>query len=242
MTEDTIALYYSSSPNVYKVMIALEELELPYELVFVDLSRGEQFDPANLGGSLAAKVPVLRDPEPPWGGAPATIMESGAILHYLAEKTGRLLPDDPAARSAAMQWLFWQMGNLGPIGGQYWHFRTFAPRLEPETDFTYPARRYTRMLTAIWDVMECRLTEVPFLSGDIYSIADIACYPWAAYLTPDANGGHAAIGRWRAALAERPAVVRAYARNSDFEVGYGRNERQGVAYPWDGLKRHTIVS
>src|SRR5437763_323120 len=110
-------LFYSSSPNVYKVMIALEELGLHYRLVLVDLSAGEQKDPARLGGAIHGKVPVLRDEAPADGGEPVTLMESGAILQYLAEKTGRLMPVTPRGRMEVMQWMFWQMGGLGPIGG-----------------------------------------------------------------------------------------------------------------------------
>lgn len=124
-------LFYSSSPNVYKVMIALEELGLPYELRLVDLSQGEHKDPARLAGALHGKVPVLRDETPLDGGAAITVMESGAILQYLAEKTGRLLPDSPRGRLEAMQWLFWQMGGLGPIGGQAWHSGRSRPGSNP---------------------------------------------------------------------------------------------------------------
>ncbi|MEO8296367.1 MAG: glutathione S-transferase N-terminal domain-containing protein [Burkholderiales bacterium] len=236
-----IELFYSPSPNVYKVMIALEELALPYDITFVDLSQGQQFEPAKLGGSVAAKVPVLRDTEPAWGGEPVSVMESGAILQYLAEKTGALMPADPAGRILTMQWLFWQMGHLGPIGGQHWHFKAFAPRIEPDTNFDYPRRRYTRMLDALWAVMERRLAQVPFLAGD-YSIADVACYPWAQYLWPEDVSTYPCLSQWKATIAERPAVQQAYARNAAVKTEYGRTERQTIAYPWEGLRQHTIVA
>jgi GST-like protein len=233
-------LFYSSSPNVYKVMIALEELELPYELRLVDLSLGEQKDPARLAGAVHGKVPVLRDDAPLDGGAPITVMESGAILQYLAEKTGRLLPPGPRGRLQAMQWLFWQMGGLGPIGGQAWHFRSFAPRLEPTTDFRYPRNRYDKMLAALWDVMEARLAQVDYLAGE-YSIADIACFPWIRYLAPDDPVRHAKLLAWRDRIEARPAVARWLQRNEAFNTPYGRNERGGLAYPFDGLARHVLV-
>jgi len=233
-------LFYSSSPNVYKVMIALEELELDYRLVLVDLSAGEQKDPAKLGGAIHRKVPVLRDDAPADGGEPFTVMESGAILQYLAEKTGRLLPAAPRGRMEVMQWLFWQMAGLGPIGGQAWHFRAFAQRLEPDTDFRYPRNRYDNMLRALWDVMEKRLQEGEYLAGD-YSIADIACFPWIRYVPPDDPARHVGLLRWRDRIEARPAVARAFERNLSFQTPYGRNERAGIAYPFEGLARHVIV-
>ncbi len=233
-------LFYSSSPNVYKVMIALEELDLDYSLVFVDLSQGEQHDPARLAGAIHGKVPVLRDEAPADGGEAVTIFESGAILQYLAEKTGRLLPAAPRGRMEAMQWLFWQMGGLGPIGGQVWHFRALAPRLEPDTDFRYPSSRYNNMQRALWAVMERRLQDRDWLAGG-YSIADIACFPWIRYLAPDDPNKYARLLAWRDRIEARPAVARCYERNLTQPTPYGRNERAGIAYPFEGLAQHLIV-
>lgn len=236
-----LELFYSSSPNVYKVMIALEEMGLDYSPVFVDLSRGEQFDPARLAGAVTAKVPILRDHAPQDGGGPFTVIESGAILQYLAEKTGRLLPAAPRARSAAMQWLFWQMANIGPMGGQYWHFHMLAPRLAPDADLGYPQARYAKMLDASVDVMERRLAQAPYLAGDDYSIADIACFPWLRYLKLGTPEDRPNVTRWREAIEARPAVAATYARNLAIATPYGRNERQGVAYPFEDLAKHTLV-
>lgn len=233
-------LFYSSSPNVYKVMIALEELDIAYRPVFVDLSAGEQKDPARLAGAVHGKVPVLRDDAPLDGGEPVTVMESGAILQYLAEKTGRLMPSAPRGRLEVMQWLFWQMGGLGPIGGQAWHFRAFAPKLEPDTDFRYPRSRYDNMLRALWDVMEKRLAAGDHLAGD-YSIADIACFPWIRYIAPDDPARYRRLLAWRDRIEARPAVARAFERNLHFKTPYGRNERGGVSYPFDGLARNVLV-
>ena len=236
----TMKLFYSTSPNVYKVMIALEELELPYELQLVDMSKGEQKDPAKLAGAIHGKVPVLVDAAPADGGAPVTVMESGAILQYLAEKTGRLLPASARGRLEAMQWLFWQMGHLGPIGGQLFHFRTFAPKLEPEADLRYPRQRYENMQRALWDVMETRLSKAEWLAGE-YSIADIACFPWIRYLSPDDAARHSRLLAWRDRIEQRPAVGRWLERNGSFKTPYERNERGGLAYPFEGLARHTLV-
>lgn len=233
-------LFYSSSPNVHKVMLALEELGLDYRLRLVDLSKGEHKDPANLAGAIHGKVPVLRDDAPADGGEPITIMESGAILQYLAEKTGCLLPAAPRGRLQAMQWLFWQMGGLGPIGGQAWHFRAFAPKLEPDTDMRYPRSRYDNMLRALWDVMERRLASADYLAVE-YSVADIACFPWIRYLPPDGPARYAQLLAWRDRIEVRPAVARWLERNLAFQTPYGRNERGGVAYPFEGLDRHVIV-
>ena len=237
-----IELFYSSSPNVYKVMIALEEMQLDYCVTFVDLGKGQQFDPERIGGSLAAKVPVILDHAPAWGGAAFSVMESGAILQYLAEKSSLFLSRSPEKRSETMQWLFWQMGNLGPIGGQFWHFHAFAERIEPQTNFAYPRRRYARMLAALWSVMEKRLAQTSYLASD-YSIADMACYPWVRYLLSTENEvSFPRLAAWRDAITARPAAVRAYEKNAQIQTGYDRNERGGVAYSFDALRQHTIIA
>jgi GST-like protein len=236
-----IELFYTSSPNVYKVMIGLEEMGLSYTPVFVDLSKGEQFDPLKIAGSPTSKVPVLRDHEPSMGGGSLTVFESGAILQYLAEKTGRFLSQEPRHRLEALQWLYWQMANVGPIGGQYWHFHSFAHRIEPGTDFAYPKRRYARMLDALWTVMEKRLGEQEYLA-DSYSIADIACFPWVKYLGLGGAELRPNLARWHDAIAARPAVVATFAKNVEIKTAYGRNERQGIAYPWENLAKNTLVS
>ena len=167
-----IELYFCTSPNVYKVVIALEELGLPYALKSVDLSKGAHFDPANLSGANTAKLPVIRDDEPADGGDPVVVFESGAILQYLAEKTGRLMPVDPRGRLTVMQWLFWQMAGLGPMAGQNGHFNVYAPEKVP-----YAMERYTKETSRLYGVLNKRLSDRPFVAGD-YSIADMAAYPW----------------------------------------------------------------
>ena len=236
-----IDLYFATSPNVYKVCIALEEMALDYRLVPVDLSQGAHLDPAKLGGAMTGKVPVIVDHAPADGGAPVTVVESGAILQYLAEKTGQFIGTTPRGRTEVMEWLFWQMGGLGPIGGQLWHFRAFAPIIAPDFDNSYALNRYDRMFARIWRTMDERLAAEPYLAG-AYSVADMACYPWVAYLAPaDGIEAYPHVLRWRDALAARPAVQAAYARAQALDVGYERNELGTALLPWDGIMQHVIT-
>ena len=237
-----LELYFATSPNVLKVVIALEELNLNYRLIAVDLSKGEQHDPVKLGGAVTAKVPVLRDDAPSDSGPPLVLAESGAIMAYLGEKFGRYSGSSPRERTEVMQWLFWQMGGLGPIGGQTWHFEIFAPKLAPETDHEYGRRRYQNMLSALWRVMETQLTRHHFLAGD-YSIADMACFPWVSYLeAQEGIDAYPQIRRWRDAIAARPAVRRAFGRYTEIDTGYARNDKGVSLFPWEGLVTHVIVT
>ncbi|MFQ5772883.1 MAG: glutathione S-transferase N-terminal domain-containing protein [Kiloniellaceae bacterium] len=199
----TIELYTWSTPNGRKISIALEEFELPYTVHPVDIGKGEQFEPAFLKISPNNRIPAIVDPDGP-GGAPISVFESGAILIYLAEKTGRFLPAEPRARTAAMEWLMWQMGNFGPMLGQAHHFRRFA-----KEKLRYAIERYTNEARRLYGVLDRRLGEAEYLAG-AYSIADMATLPWAARhpwqgleLEEFAN-----VKRWYDALAARPAVRR----------------------------------
>ncbi len=169
-----IDLYASGSPNVLKVLFMLSEVELPYTLHHVRVMAGEQYSPAFLALNPNAKVPVIVDHEGP-GGQPFTLFESGAILLYLAEKTGRLLPHEPAARYVALQWLMFQMAGIGPMFGQALHFSYVAP---PGND--YGRARYVTEARRLYGVLDHRLGEAAYLAGEDFSIADIAAYPWAA--------------------------------------------------------------
>lgn len=236
-----IELYFATSPNVYKVNIALEEMALEYRLVPVDLSQGAHLDPGKLGGGVTGKVPVIVDHAPAGGGDPVTVVESGAILQYLAEKQGQFIGATPAERTTVMQWLFWQMGGIGPIGGQLWHFRAFAPMIAPDFDNSYALNRYDRMFARLWRTMDDQLADRPYLAG-AYSIADMACYPWIIYLAPaDGREAYPNIARWQADLAARPAVAAAYARARTLDVGYERNELDTALMPWDGILQHVIT-
>lgn len=237
-----LELYFATSPNVLKVVIALEELNLIYRLVPVDLSKGEQHDPALLGGAITAKVPVLRDDAPSDSGPPLVLAESGAIMFYLGEKFGRYIGAVGRPRTAVMQWLFWQMAGLGPISGQTWHFEIFAPLLAPHADHDYGRRRYQNMLSALWRVMERQLTDQHFLAGD-YSMADMACFPWVSYLhAQEGIAAYPAIERWHDAIAARPAVRRALGRYAEIDTGYARNAKGVSLFPWDGLVANVIVT
>ena len=204
-----ITLYGMGSPNVVKIYIALEELGLRYTVQPVDVFTGKQFDDAFLKLNPNAKVPVIVDAEGP-GGKPYTCFESGAILLYLAEKTGKLLPKDPAARFDAIQWLMTQMSTLGPMFGQYVHFMRFAP-----AGNDYSKSRYLTQVHRVCEVMDQRLATATYLAGAEYSIADIACFPWMrvipALIGPDAMAKLPNIARWLKPIEDRAAVKKALA-------------------------------
>jgi GST-like protein len=201
-----IDLYYWTTPNGHKITIFLEETGLPYAIKPININTGEQFDPAFLAISPNNRIPAIVDREPPDGGEPLPVFESGAILMYLGGKSGRFFPGDFRERCECVQWLFWQMGNLGPMAGQNHHFGLYAPQKIP-----YAIDRYVKETSRLYAVLNKRLADREFIVGD-YTIADMACYPW---IRPDrqqqdmANFPH--VERWRQAIAARPAVQRAYA-------------------------------
>ena len=199
-------LYYWTTPNGHKITIYLEEVGLPYTLKPIDISKGQQFDPAFLAISPNNRIPAIVDHAPADGGAPLPVFESGAILLYLADKTGRLIPHDPRTRWECIQWLFWQMAGLGPMAGQNHHFGLYAPEKLP-----YAIDRYQRETGRLYAVLNKRLAGREFICGE-YSIADIACYPWVLPERQAQNiDDFPELKRWKAAIAARPAVVRAYA-------------------------------
>jgi len=196
-----IELHGMGSPNVQKVVLALEELQLPYRFHFVNVFLGEQFKPDFTRLNPNSKVPVIVDPDGP-GGKPITLCESGAILMYLADKTGRLLAKDARERALTQQWLMFQMASIGPMFGQNFHFRMFAP---PGND--YSRSRYATEVERICDVLDARLSESTYLGGAEYSIADIAAWPWLRGIKRPAtgDGSRAALWRWIDAVGARPA-------------------------------------
>jgi GSH-dependent disulfide-bond oxidoreductase len=204
-----ITLYGMGSPNVVKIFIALEELALPYTVHPVDVFTGKQFDEAFLKLNPNAKVPVIVDPDGP-GGKPYTVFESGAILLYLAEKTGKLLPKDTAARFDAIQWLMTQMSTVGPMFGQYVHFLRFAPGGND-----YSKSRYLTQAYRVCEVIDRRLAGSDYLGGSEYSVADIATFPWMrgvpTFLGAEAAAKLPNVLRWIKAIDERPAVQKALA-------------------------------
>ena len=199
----SIELHTWRTPNGYKVSIMLEELGLPYSVHAVDISKNEQFDPNFLAISPNNKIPAILDPDGP-GGKPLAVFETGAIMFYLAEKTGSpLFPTHGEARYKTMQWLMWQMGGFGPMLGQAHHFRRFAKEQIP-----YAIDRYTDETRRLYGVMDKQLGQSEYLAGDAYSIADIASYPWAArheWQGIDLND-MPNVKRWYDQLGRRPAV------------------------------------
>ncbi len=211
-----IDLYTWPTPNGHKVHILLEELELPYAVHPINIGAGDQFDPKFLKISPNNKMPAIVDPDGP-GGKPYGVFESGAILLYLAEKTGRFMPKDMAGRYDVIQWLMFQMGGIGPMFGQANHFRDYAPEKIP-----YAIERYTKEAGRLYGVLERRLEGRDFLCGD-YSIADMASYPWCANF--ERRGQNPAdfprAKAWVDRIAARPAVERGMAVLAE-------NRRQGA--------------
>jgi GST-like protein len=205
-TAKMIDLYFWTTPNGYKPLIFLEEAGVPYTILPVNISKGEQFEPAFLEISPNNRIPAIVDSAPRNGGASIPLFESGAILLYLAEKTGRYLPKDPAGRAEVMQWLFWQMGGLGPMLGQNLHFSAYAPEQIP-----YAIERYQNETERLYRVMDTRLADWPYLAG-AYSIADMASYPWIIRLEREQPrlARFPNLRRWVEAIGQRPAVIRAY--------------------------------
>ena len=206
-----IRLYTWTTPNGRKASIMLEECALAYRAHRIDIGKGEQFRPEFLAISPNNKIPAMVDHDPPGGGAPISLFESGAMLLYLAEKTGRFIPTDLWGRMEVMKWLFWQVGGLGPIAGQIGHFNVYAPEKVP-----YAIERYTKETNRLYGVLDRRLADRAFVAG-AYSIADIACYPW---IVPHAAHGQDLddfphLKRWFETIAARPATIRAYEGTTD---------------------------
>ncbi|HUI21593.1 MAG TPA: glutathione S-transferase N-terminal domain-containing protein [Methylocella sp.] len=203
-----IDLYYWTTPNGHKITLFLEEAGVPYTIHPVNLGRGEQFKPDFLAISPNNRIPAIVDQDPGDGGAPVPIFESGAILLYLAEKTGKFLPRDLRGRVAALEWLFWQVGGLGPMAGQNHHFQQYVREKLP-----YAIERYVNETSRLYAVLNKRLANLLFLAGE-YSIADMACYPW---IVPYEKQGQNLddfphLKRWFETIRARPATGRAYAK------------------------------
>ncbi|EKF40674.1 glutathione S-transferase [Nitratireductor indicus C115] len=218
-----IELYYWPTPNGWKISIYLEEAGLPYEVKYVNIGKGEQFEPSFLKISPNNRMPAIIDPEGP-GGEPISVFESGAILQYLGRKTGKFYPSDERTRVEVEQWLFWQVGGLGPMAGQAHHFRQYAPEKVP-----YGINRYTNEVNRLYGVMNKRLADREFLAGD-YSIADMASIGW---VKPYKNQGQDLedfphLKRWFETIMERPAVIRG------LEVG--QEHRRNIAEDKDAQK------
>ncbi len=203
-----IDLYYWTTPNGHKITLFLEETGLPYRIIPVNIGRGAQFESNFLAVAPNNRIPAIVDHAPKDGGAAISIFESGAILLYLAEKTGQFLSSDPRLRMQTLEWLFWQMAGLGPMAGQNHHFSGYAPEKIP-----YAIDRYVKETNRLYGVLNKRLCDRPFLAGD-YSIADMASYPWVVpYERQGQNlDDFPHLKRWFDTIKERPATQRAYAK------------------------------
>ncbi|RDS81487.1 glutathione binding-like protein [Dyella psychrodurans] len=203
-----IDLHYWPTPNGHKITLFLEEAGLPYTIKPVNIGKGEQFEPAFLKISPNNRMPAIVDKAPADGGEPISVFESGAILQYLAEKTGRFLPADLRGRTTVMEWLFWQVGGLGPMLGQNNHFNRYAPEKIP-----YAIDRYVRETHRLYGVLDKRLEGRDFIAGNDYTIADMAAYPWT--VSHENQGMNPAdfpnFKRWFERIRERAATQRAYA-------------------------------
>jgi glutathione S-transferase len=215
-----IELYYWPTPNGWKVSIALEEMGLPYVLKPVNIGTGEQFEPDFLKISPNGRMPAIIDPDGP-DGAPISVFESGAILQYLGRKSGKFYPEDPRARAEVEQWLFWQMGGLGPMGGQAFHFRLYAIKVEPdESKLEYGKTRYTNEVNRLYGVLERGLSDGrDYIAGE-YSIADMAIWPW---ILPEGQGQDLAdfpkLSAWVERVGARPAVKAGRALGTEMRSG-----------------------
>ena len=208
-----IDLYYWGTPNGHKVTLFLEEAGVDYRLHPVNIGMGDQFAPDFLKISPNNRIPAMIDNDPAGDGAPLSLFESGAMLLYLAEKTGRFIPTEIDGRVEVLQWLFWQVGGLGPMAGQNHHFSAYAPEKIP-----YAIDRYVRETARLYGVLDKRLADRSFVAGDDYTIADMASYPW---IVPYERQGQDLasfpnLRRWFDAIAARPATVRAYAIAEQF--------------------------
>ena len=212
-----IDLYYWTTPNGHKLTIFLEETGLPYKIFPVNIGKGEQFQRDFLAISPNNRIPAMIDHAPADGGKPVPVFESGAMLLYLADKTGQFIPRDLRARTQALEWLFWQMANLGPNSGQNNHFSNYAVEKIP-----YAMDRYRNEVNRLYGVLNRRLADRAFVAGD-YSIADMASYPW---IVPWERQGQKLedfphLKRWFEAIRERPAVKRAYEKAKEVNPNMG---------------------
>ncbi|HLO84648.1 MAG TPA: glutathione binding-like protein [Nostocaceae cyanobacterium] len=208
-----IDLYYWTTPNGHKITIFLEETGLPYKIIPVNIGAGEQFKPEFLKISPNNRIPAIVDHQPVNGSEPISIFESGAILLYLAEKTGQLIAEDLRGRVEVLQWLFWQMAGLGPMAGQNHHFSVYAPE-----KIEYAINRYVKETGRLYAVLDQRLADREFVAGD-YSIADIAIYPWIVPHERQSQNldDFPHVKRWFETIKSRPAVIRAYEKAEEFK-------------------------
>jgi GSH-dependent disulfide-bond oxidoreductase len=223
-----IDVHYWPTPNGFKITIMLEECGLPYKIVPVNIGTGEQFKPEFLKISPNNRMPAIVDYEPPGGGAPIAVFESGAILQYLAEKTGKFLPKDVRGKYEVLQWVNWQMGGLGPMAGQANHFRMYAPQFNPVEALKYGQDRYTNEVNRLFGVLNKRLADRDFVAGEM-SIADFAIWPWlVGYKNFGQNlDDFPDLKRYvEETMGKRPAVVKGKAVGADLRPAPGINTEE----------------
>ena len=203
-----IDLYYWTTPNGHKITMFLEETQLPYRIIPINIGKGEQFAPDFLKIAPNNRIPAIVDQTPEDGGPPLSIFESGAILLYLADKTRKFIPASLRGRNEVMQWLFWQMGGLGPMAGQNHHFTQYAPEPVP-----YAIDRYVKETSRLYAVLNRRLSDREYIAGE-YSIADMACYPWIVPYERQRQKleDFPHLKRWFDGIHARPATLQAYAK------------------------------
>lgn len=211
-----IDLYYWPTPNGWKISIALEEMELPYRVHYVNIGAGDQFKPEFLKISPNNRIPAIVDPDGP-DGAPISVFESGAILQYLARKTGKFHGSNERERVAVEEWLFWQVGGVGPMAGQAHHFLKYAPSMEPPQVLPYAQDRYRREVARLYGVLDRRLADNRYVAGDFYSIADMALWGWCTLWEGQGQtlDDKPNMKRWLDEIGARPAVQRGRALGAE---------------------------
>ena len=216
MPQDPIDLYFWPTPNGWKATIALEEMELPYRVHLVNIGAGDQFKPEFLAISPNNRMPAIVDPNGP-DGAPISIFESGAILQYLARKTGQFGGPTERDRIAVDQWLMWQMGGLGPMAGQAHHFLKYAPAMDPPNDLPYAKDRYRTETARLYGVLDRQLAQHEYVAGDFYSIADMSIWGWASLWEGQQQtlDDKPNLKRWLDTVSARPAVIAGRAVHAD---------------------------
>jgi len=222
-----IDLYYWPTPNGHKITLFLEEASVPYRIIPVDIGAGEQFRLEFLAISPNNRIPAIVDDAPAGSDAPVPVFESAAILVYLAEKTGRFLPPDLRGRKTVIEWLIWQVANLGPVAGQNHHFVTYAEKKIP-----YAMERFINETNRLYGVLDGRLEDRAFIAGDEYTIADMACYPWVVPWKRQQQNldDFPALRRWFDAIRARPATVRAYAIAETYRADQMTEEARRILF------------
>lgn len=223
---NAIDLYYWPTPNGWKISIALEEMGLPYNLHLVDIGAGAQFEPDFLKIAPNNRMPAIVDPDGP-DGAPIAMFESGAILQYLARKTGQFYGSNAREQVAVEQWLMWQMGGVGPMAGQAHHFLKYAPAMDPPNDLPYAKDRYRNEVSRLYRVLDTQLAENEFVAGDFYSIADMAIWPWASLWEGQQQdiSDKPNLKRWLDQLAARDGVAKGRAVAAEMRSNLQDNKK-----------------